>query len=301
MHTEDLEAFFSVVERGSLSAAAKALQLPKSTISRRLDRLESDLGATLLLRTPRSTQVTEIGRLLHTRGVPALASLDELQREIGDRVATPRGLLRVSAPPDLASVQLGALCAAFGRAHPQVQLTLVASNHFTNLVVDGFDLALRIHTGPLDAVTTMRVRRLARLQVGLYASPAYLGEHGAPRRPEELDGHRRLTMDAMGPSWTLTQLRSKRAYEITSPPSFACNDQLALRDAAAEGGGVAMLPSFVAEPLVRSAALERVLPTWTAGRAELSLVWLATNHTSPRVRAFVDAAVAFFDPPPWER
>lgn len=301
MHTEDLKAFFTVVESGSLTAAAKALELPKSTISRRLARLEADLGSTLLMRTPRSTQVTETGKLLYQQGAPALSHLEEVERLVVDQAAEPSGPLRVSAPPDLAAVHLGALCARFVRACPKVRLSLVASDAFTNLIDDGYDVALRIHVDALDSVTSLRVRKLARVEVGLYAAPSYVGDRGAPRTPAQLADHALLGMAVFTRGWKLTHARKKTTAEVGETPALTCNDHLLLRDAAVAGAGVAVLPSFLAEPSVRDGSLERVLPKWAVQTAVLSVVWLATHHLSPRVRAFVDETAKFFEPPPWER
>lgn len=299
MRTEDLEAFFAVVETGSLTSAAKTLSLPKSTISRRLARLESDLGATLLLRTPRSIQITETGELLHRQGSPALSYLDEVERMVLDRAAEPSGLLRVSAPPDLAGVHLGALCARFGRRYPEVRLSIVATGTFSSLISDGYDVALRIHTDALDSVASLRVRRLARVEVALYAAPSYVEQEGLPRNPRQLAQHTLLGMAAFPGSWTLTHVRRGTTFEITEQPNLVSNDHLLLRDAALAGAGVAALPSFVAEPRVRQGHLRRVLPAWAVQTAVLSAVWPTTHHTSPRVRAFLDETARFFDRPTW--
>ncbi len=301
MHTEDLKAFFTVVETGSLTSAAKTLSLPKSTISRRLARLESDLGATLLMRTPRSIQITETGELLHRQGSPALSYLDEVERMVLDRAAEPSGPLRVSAPPDLAAVHLGPLCASFVRTCPKVRLSVVATSTFTYLISDGYDIALRIHVDSLDSVASLRARKLARVEVALYAAPSYVEQQGVPRTPRQLCEHALLGMAVFPKSWKLTHARKGTTTEVAEHPNLVTNDHILLRDAALAGAGVAVLPSFVAEPHVRQGHLQRVLPSWAVQTAELSAVWPATLHTSPRVRAFVDETVKFFDPPPWKR
>lgn len=301
MHTEDLEAFFAVVSHGSVTRAARELDLPKSTISRRLARLEEELGATLLVRTPRATQVTEMGQFLFDRGAPALAHLEEIRRLVVDRGAAPRGLLRVSAAPDLAAAHLGPLCASFLRANPMVKLSLVATNEVSRLVDQGFDVAIRVHMDALESVSTLRVRKLTSFHMALYAAPAYLEGLPALRRLDQLGDCARLSLDAISTRWRLVHERSGKEEEVLVDPTLACNDHFMIRDAALGAAGVAMLPSFLAEPLVREGKLARVLPRWTGPRARVSILWLANLHTSPRVRAFVDAAAAFFDPAPWER
>lgn len=268
--------------------------MPKSTVSRRLSRLEEALGATLLMRTPRSMQVTETGQLLYRQGMPALSHLEDVERQVMDRAAEPSGPLRISAPPDLAAVHLGPLCADFLRVHPRVRLSVVSTNAYVNLIEEGVDVALRIHVTPLESVASLRARKLSHLDVGLYAAPDYLERAGRPRSPQQLQDHVRLGMDALASSWTLTHARTGKVVELAGSAALSCNDHLMLCAATVGGAGVALLPSFLAASHVRGGALQRILSAWVLRSAELSLVWPASHHTSPRVRAFVDMAVAHF-------
>ena len=113
---------------------------------------------------------------------------------VQERSGAPAGPLRISAPTDLSTAHLGPLLGQFVIDHPQVDVTLETSNTFVDLIAEGFDVALRVHAAPLPSVTSMRARRLATLDRGLYASPGYLGQHGRPRRPDELNRHACLTM-----------------------------------------------------------------------------------------------------------
>lgn len=301
MRTEDLRAFFSIVDGGSLTSAATALGVPKSTIGRRLARLEEELGAELVLRTSRSVQITETGRMLHRQGLPALAHLDEVKRAVVDQSEQPRGPLRVSAAADIASTYLGPMAGAFIARYPEVQLSLTVSDTLVDLVRDGIDVALRLHMNPLPSSTSLRARRLCRVETGLFAAPSYLEVHGRPPTPAGLEGHRCLSMSASPRRWVLHHARSKKSVTPRIEPALISNDQLLLRDAACEGAGIAEMPSFISAEAVRAGRLQRVLPGWSTFVATLSALWPATQYTSPRVRAFVDAAVGYFNPPPWER
>lgn len=294
MHTEDLRAFFAIVDKGSLTAAARALGVPKSTIGRRLSRLEEDLDAQLVIRTPRRTQITDLGLRLHRGGEPVLAILDELRRDLRDEGTEPKGQLRISAPEDLATAYMGRLCGRFLLRYPRVDLQLVGSNLSVELLADGFDVALRIHFGTLPDAASLKARRLGTIDVGPHASPAYLAEHGEPRRPEDLARHRCLSMTAVGPAWSLHHARSGRAVKVEIDTAMASNDHHALRDAACEGAGIAAIPSFLSAEAVADGRLVRVLPAWSLQTATLSMLWPATRHLSPRVRAFVDVAASFF-------
>ena len=122
---EEILVFVRVVDAHSISGAAVQLNMPKSTVSRRLSRLEEELEAQLVLRTPRALQLTELGQLLHARATPVLAHLDDVERSLRERGETPAGPLRVSAPPDLATAHLGPLLGTFSLDHPRVELRLV--------------------------------------------------------------------------------------------------------------------------------------------------------------------------------
>ncbi len=301
VRTEDLRAFFQIAETGSLTAASTALGVPKSTVSRRLSRLEDDLQAQLVLRTPRAVQLTELGLLLQRQGAPALASLDEVQRAVRDRGDAPTGPLRVSAPSDLATSHLGTLLGDFVIEYPEVDVMLEASNEFVDLIGHGFDIALRIHVHPLASVSSLRTRRLVGLARGLYAAPGYLEQHGTPRRPNDLGTHACLTMAAHARHWEMDRVRGEGHHTFQVTPRFLSSDHHSLRQAAELGAGIATLPTFLGEVGVCNETLVRVLPGWSMGTSTLSALWPTTHHTSPRVRAFVDAAAAFFNPAPWVR
>lgn len=301
MRTEDLRAFFQIAETGSLTAASAALGVPKSTVSRRLSRLEDDLQAQLVLRTPRAVQLTEMGLLLHRQGSPALACLDEVRRAVRERGEAPTGPLRVSAPNDLAASHLGTLLGDFVIEYPDVDVILDASNEFVDLIGHGFDVALRIHVVPLASVSSLRARKLVALARGLYASPDYLEQHGSPRRPSDLERHALLTMAAHARYWDMERVRGDVRQSVEVKPRFLSSDHHSLRQAAERGAGIATLPTFLGEVGVCEETLVRVLPGWSMGTSTLSALWPTTHHTSPRIRAFVDAAADFFNPAPWVR
>ena len=301
MRTEDLEAFFAVIEGGGVTAAAHKLELPKSTISRRLSRLEEELDAQLLLRTPRQVQVTELGHSLYQRGLPALQLLDDLQRDLRERGSEPRGRLVISAPADLAARHLGGLFSDYLARYSKVQIDLRASNRFVDLIADGVDIAIRAHGQPLADSSSLRARKLCALEVGLFASADYLDAHGRPRRPEQLSEHRYLTMAGRGNRFLMTHARSGRSFDLEVEPILCSDEHHLLADAAERGAGIATLPVMLGAISVEGGALERVLPAWSMGAAKLSAVGHTAAHTSPRIREFVAMAADYFNPPPWSR
>jgi DNA-binding transcriptional LysR family regulator len=301
VRTEDLRAFFEIAESGSFTAAARALGIPKSTLSRRLSRLEDELHTQLVLRTSRSVQLTETGLRLHRDGGPALARLDAVQRSLEDGNDTPTGTLRISAAKDLAAAHLGPLLGQFSREHPGVALSLETSNAFVDVIARGIDVALRIHAAPLASVSSLKTRKLASLDRGLYAAPDYLEHHGRPRKPQDLEAHGCLTMTAYARHWHVRRVRGQGEIAVSLSPRLVSDDHHSLRHAAEEGAGIAALPTFLGEHGVCRGTLTRVLPNWSMGASTLSALWPVTHHPSPRVRAFVAAAATYFKPPPWAR
>ena len=298
VHTEDLRAFFMVVESGSLTAAARRLAIPKSTLGRRLTRLEETLDRQLVIRTPRHTEITDAGRRLYERGEPLLTSLDELGSALMDRPSEPSGELRVAAPPDVAAALLGRLCGEFTRRYPKVQVSLTASSAVVDLLSDGFDVALRVHFDDLPDNAALRVRRLGTVDVALFATPGYLEERGTPRTPKNLQRHALLTMARLPRSWSLVHARSDRAVRLRINPKISCNDHQALLGAALADAGIATLPEFLCAEAVTEGRLKRVLPAWALRTAHVSLLWPDARHVVPRLRAFLDFAIeAFADRP----
>ncbi len=292
MNTSDLRAFHAVVEVGTLSGAAAQLEVPKSTIGRRLSRLEEELDLQLVIRTSRKIRITSVGMRLHRMTLPVVAELDEVKSALLDEAEAPRGNVRIAVPEDVSTVWMGELCGRVLRKHPELSMQLVSSTVPVNLLADGFDVALRIHLGSLADVTSIKARTLCTVDVGLYASPGYVAENPRLRRPADLASHACLSMASLGPTWDLQ--RGSDGYAVRPNRAMTSNDHHALRDAASAGCGIAVLPSFLCAGDVAEKRLVRVLKTWSLRKATLSLLWPNTRYLSPRLRVFLDEAVDFF-------
>ncbi len=283
----DLLLFARVVDEGSFTAAAERLGLPKSTVSRRLSQLEERLGERLLLRTTRRLRITEFGSALleHARQVDtevaAVAALAE------SRQARPSGRLRVSMPSDFASLLLTDMLAAFSALHPAVTLALDLSPRRVDLLGENFDLAIRM--GELPDDTLLAARRLADFPWGLYASTAYIAEHGAPAAPEDLQHHRALrlmarTGEPLG--WTL--LGAERRWEGVPPGSISANSPELLIRFARAGAGIAAVPDYFASAYVRRGELQRVMPDWCLPSITAWAVFPGRKLMPAKTRAFLD-------------
>lgn len=283
----DLLIFASVADLGSFSRAAEKMGLPKSTVSRRLAALEQRLGERLLLRTTRRQTLTEFGRELldHARQVAlevqAVAALSER------RQAAPSGRLRVSMPSDFANLVLTEPIAAFVALHPGIQLELDLSARRVDLLGEGFDLALRI--GALADDGLLVARRLTVLSSGLYASPQYLAEFGAPATPEALAQHsavRLLVGHGEPVPWTLS--RGDTQWQGLPPGRVSANAPELLMRLARAGAGIAAVPDHIALPDVRQGLLRRVLPEWCLPPVTVSAVFPGRKLLPAKTRAFIE-------------
>lgn len=276
--------FIEVVRAGSFSGAARKLAVGKSTLSENFASLERSLGVDLLIRTTRKLSLTEAGARLFESCSKGLAEIDLARDEAMARVRVPRGLLRVSAPVDLAG---GGIVQAFARAiapWPELKLELDFSDRFVDLVGERFDLAVR--AGDLEDSTLM-ARRIGVSAFTLVASPAYLKANGTPKDPSELSAHRCLSFTPLGEEWELVSERGRRKLRIV--PHVLANSMLAIRNLALEATGIALLPAHLCHEHVRAKELARVLPAWSTERAPLHLVYPRQSFLQPKINAVLPA------------
>jgi len=274
--------FHRVVEAGSFTAAAADLGLRKSSVSRSVAALEADLGIRLLQRTTRKLSLTDAGRAYHDRARDALAGL-EAAREAASALGTePRGLVRITAPVDLAGALAGAT-APFLRAHPAVHVEALLTSRLVDMVREGFDLAVR--AGVL-VDSSLLARRLGATDFGLFASPAYLDAAGRPRRLADLAGHECVLYRAGGrtATWRLSGPRGEE--RVTVRGRFDTDEYGAVRAMVASGFGIALAPIFMFAPHVDRGELERVLPRLALQGAAMHVVWPS--------RRFEPAAVVLY-------
>jgi DNA-binding transcriptional LysR family regulator len=301
---DDLLLFARVAEAGSFSRAAERVQLPKSTVSRRIAALEKRLGERLLQRTTRKLVITDFGQgvLDHARALSE--EVDAALAFALSRQARPSGRLRVSMPGDFASIALEAPLAGFIRDHPQVALELDLSPRRVDLIGENFDLAIRMGALPDD--TQLAARRLAVFTMGLYAAPSLLREHGEPLTPEAL-----VTMLAL---MLLSRSGDALAWELSMRPEDAApagtktlrngadrppdpivphqhvraNSPEVLIRLARSGAGVVAVADFFAEPYLARGELQRILPDWCLPDVTCWAVFPGRRLMPAKTRAFID-------------
>lgn len=277
--------FVKVVDEGGFTAAARAIGLPKSSVSRAVSLLEAELGARLLRRSTRSISVTEAGAAFYERATRGLSMLEEAREAVVELEADIRGPIRITAPVDAGIWMLAPIVASFIERHPAVQLDVVLTGRVIDLVEEGFDLALR--AGPIRDERLV-AKKLPTLGFALYASRAYLERHGAPSRVTDLAKHRCVLFRAPRGkmSWSLSGPSGEQTVEVSGPAS--ADDYSFAVQLVAAGAGIGLLPMPVAE---RAGGVERVLPRYGAPGGLLHLVHASGRYLPRRVAALRDHIV----------
>ncbi|MBS7543043.1 LysR family transcriptional regulator [Ancylobacter oerskovii] len=284
---EQLQAFVAVVRAGSFTRAADALATRKSHLSRLVIRLEARLDGQLLRRTTRSVTVTEFGREVFERAVSILDALDDTDRLAESVKGEPRGVLRLTCGEEFGLCVVSRWIAGYLAAYPKVRVEADYTNRIVDIVKEGFDLAIRVGTlGDADLTAS----RLGEAEYGMFASPGYLADRGAPRRPRDLDGHDTVVFGAAGHAVELEVRRGSDCEILRLAPRLLVNNNLAARDAVAAGLGIALLPRFQVAQLVTEGRLEEVLPGWSKPPVPVHAVFSSSRYPTPKIRAFVDYA-----------
>ncbi len=283
----DIRLLMQVVESGSYTAASRLNGVPKSTISQRIAALERAVGTGLLRRTSRSFSLTEAGALLlpHARDIEALSRKIEQQLfEQGDKVA---GTLRVSCSNALSQFALAGLVPRFLEQHDGVAVRVEASNRIVDIVSEGYDMALRGHIGDLrDSILLQRV--VARTPWSLSASPIWIRTNGMPAAPGELQADRMLYYSGQPGAPVLKFRRGEQEIALSLSPRLAVDDMVSLRDSAAAGGGIACLPDYISNELMKSGRLLPVLPEWSLPISVISVLTPPRAQSSRLTRLFSD-------------
>lgn len=283
----DLLIFARVAELGSFSRAADRLGCPKSTVSRRVAGLETQLGERLLQRTTRRQQLTDFGRQLLEHAHQVVLEVEAVAALREQRQAAPSGRLRVSMPSDFANLFLGEMLAAFVALHPAITLELDLSPRRVDLLAEGIDVAVRMGALPDDA--WLAARRLTVFSNGLYASPDYLAERGEPIHPDELLRHQAVRLlGAQGEPAPWTLRHGDQVWEGLPPGRVSANSPELLIRLARAGGGIAAVPDLFAQPMLQRGLLRRVLPDWCLPPHAAWAVFPGRKLMPAKTRVFID-------------
>lgn len=292
MELATLRAFVKVVQTGSFTRAAEALNTQKAYLSRVVTQMEKELGARLLERTTRSLSLTEIGREFFERAVGILASVDDAQRAVQKAQGEPRGVLKLTCGVEFGMIAVSAWIARYLELYPQVRVDAEFTGRIVDIVHEGFDLAVRV--GPL-ADSTLTARKLGELRYGLFAAGAYLARRAAPGHPADLEAHDILSFAGGSHQATWSLSSGNQQERVTLQPRMKANNVFAVRDAAIAGLGIAQLPLIVATPNIRTGQLVPILSDWSLPTVPVHAVFASARYLTPKVRGFIDLAVDAVD------
>jgi len=283
----DLYLFVQAVDHGGFAAAARALGLQKSKVSRRIGLLEDRLGVRLIQRSTRRFSVTEIGQEYYRRCVAMLVEAEGAQSVIDQSRAEPCGVVRLSCPTGLLAFQFGALFGRFMALYPDVELHVESTNRRVDVIGEGFDLAIRVRPPPL-AESELVMRRFDERTIRIVASPDLLKQR-AITLPADLAG---LPSVDFGPAggehrWRLTHADGSVA-EVRHAPRLITDDMAVLRDAALAGAGAARLPTLVVWDDLQAGRLVTLLPDWKPSNEIVHAVFPSRRGLLPSVRALLD-------------
>ena len=287
----DTLIFVKVVEHGSFISAARALRLPKTTVSRKVQDLETRLGAQLLHRTTRKLGLTEAGNVYFEHCQRIARELDEAESAVGQLQSGPRGWLRVTAPYSLGTTWIAPLLGEFHARHPEVRVELILSNEQLDIIAGEIDVALRVGNLP---DSNLVARKLSVFRTSVYATPSYIERFGEPLHPDDLIHHRALAMtknrNGNAFIWALGEESGKlRDYPVD--PIVIANDPAALRGALLGGEGLMLTSDTMVRAYAEQGLVQRVLAGWRGADYDLNALFPRGQVQSPKVRAFVDFLV----------
>jgi DNA-binding transcriptional LysR family regulator len=284
---EAMSIFLTVVEAGSLSAAARRLHAPLATVSRKVSDLESHLRTKLFNRSSRKLVLTEAGSSYVAACKRILADVTEAEHAASGEYAAPTGELTVTAPVDLGRVHLIPILAEFLKAYPKIDVHLVLTDRVTSLSEEQIDVALRMGALP---DSTLRALRLGAIRRVFCASPAYLAARGTPRTPNELAGHDCVSYTALllPDVWTFPSDKTNLAVRVHS--RLVVSNAEAACEAARAGIGITPAAFHLIEEALEAGTLTTLLDDFEAPALPVSLVYLAGRFLPIKLRAFLDFA-----------
>ena len=284
----DLILFARVAALGSFTQAARALDLPKSTVSRRISALEVALGERILQRSTRRLTITRFGEQILEPAKRLAEDAAVAAEVVLNRSGLPRGVLRVSMPPDFTALDLTTPLLRFAQRYPAVRLELDLSPRRVDLVAERYDLAIRI-ADRLPDDSQLVARQLCQFSHALYASAAYLARRGTPAQPADLLAHTGLHLtrgDGEVTPWRLA--RGSEVWEGRAPGPLLCNSPALQRSLALEGMGIVGLPALLIGPRGGTGDLRRVLPEWTLPTLTVWCVTPGRKLLPARTTAFIE-------------
>lgn len=292
-----MRVFSEVVTRGSFTAAANTLGMSRAMVTRHIGELERWLGARLLQRSTRRLSLTEAGEACVVRSRQLLELVNDVEQVVGQRDTEPHGQIRVLCNPAFGQAHLSAILVDYLARYPRTTVDLVLSDSPLNMVDERIDLAIRM-TNELDPA--LLGKKLTTCRNVLCCTPGYLEKQDAPKMPEDLAQHNCLAHSRVEKSqWSFVRGGEERLVQVSG--SFSANDIMSLMQAVRAGGGLALLPNYVVEPLLRSGDLVAVMPDWQPDSLGVYGVYVSRRHQPASLRTMLEfLTTRFASMPSWE-
>lgn len=287
----DMMLFIAVIDAGSFTLAADRLNIPKANLSRKISRLEAQLGVTLLERTTRTQQITEAGKtfLAHCRRIHQ--EIDLAQASVAQILNKVEGQLRIGASVGIGHEVLKPVLGAFLHQYPEINLQLNLLNRRVDLIEEGFDLLIRI--GQLED-SRLIAKRLGTIERNVYVSPKYLKQYGEINTVKQLSQCDFLMMDTLHNNGRVLLTKGKQDQEFQVTPKLLVDDFLILRQMVIEGLGVAIIPDYMCQQDVEAGRLIQVLPSWGMPAVDVYALYPKHRLNIPKVKVFADFIVEVF-------
>lgn len=287
-----MEIFTNVVEFEGFTAAAARLGISRASVSKQVIQLEESLGARLLNRTTRRVSVTELGEAYYERCKRVLAEVEEADLMVEQLHSEPRGTLKVSAPMSFGVAHVGPAVADFLATYSDLNISLALNDRFTDLIEEGFDVAIRISQ---SADTSLIARRLGGVRSVMTATPGYLERHGTPKAPQDLADHQCLSYIylASGLEWPVFGPDGASSVKVSGP--LKANNGEVLVQAARQGLGIASLPHFLVREEIAAGRLVTVLDGYRLPDLSVFAVSPPNRFPARKVQAFISYLAERFE------
>lgn len=292
----EMRTFTHVVDAGSFIGAANAMEMSKAAVSRYVGELEVRLGVRLLNRTTRSLSLTEDGEVFYQRCKELLGGVESAEAEITSRSAEAIGLLKVNVPVSFGISHLAQVWPAFKAAHPKITFDVTLTDRVTDIVEEGFDLAVRISRLQNSSLVS---RKLATTRIVMCASPEYLARAGTPAHPKDVANHTVIAYSYWSAKneWEFTGPEGRVAVKTT--PCIRTNNGDTCKTAALMHQGIILQPTFVVGEDLAAGRLVEICPDYRSLEMGIYAVYNSRQHQLPKVRVFIDFLVAHFKEQRW--
>jgi len=287
---DDIALFINIVNHNGLSAAAKYLNMPVATVSRRLKKLENQLGVQLIRRSARQFVLSAEGQAYYQSYAGLYAELENVQNTLSLETHALKGKLKILAPTNISIGLLQPMWLAFIQEYPAIRLELSLNNAFEDIISTQADLAIRIGA---QVDSSLKQKRLGAVSTIFVAAPDYLSQHGCPETIDDLTDHNLLGVKAIS-TWELTHQDTHQRKVIQPYFSTMVNDLCLAHQLVCGGTGIALLPVSEILDTLKSGKIKQLLPNWRGPVRDIFIVWPSGKLLSARAKCFRDFILDYF-------